>query len=318
MPEKHIYDTIIIGGGVAGLAAAIYAGRFEMKTLLITNNIGGTVINAHELANFPGVDTVSGIQLVERMQAQAEKFKSEIAFGKVEKIENEKKLKCFMISAKDKEYYAKTIIIATGTEWRKLNVPGEKEYNGKGVHYCSICDGAFYKDKVVAVIGGADSAAKDALLLTKYAKKVFMIYRRAEIRPEPVLKSAILKNKKIEIIKNTNVVEIKGSQFVNKVILDKPYKGSKEFSLDAVFIAIGHIPVTGIAKKFGVALNDKGEIILDRQGFTNIQGIYAAGDVTDITFKQAITGVGEGVKAAYNAYRHIGKIPAFGSYEEKD
>ncbi len=173
------------------------------------------------------------------------------------------------------------------------------------MHYCALCDGAIYKEKIVAVIGGSDSAAKDALVMTQWAKKVYMIYRRDKIRPEPVNYDRVMANKKIEIIYRTNVKEIKGDKFVNKVILDNPYNGSTEFPLDAVFVAIGHIALSELAVKLGVKVDEKGEIMIDRDAKTNIPGVYAAGDVTNIRFKQAITGVADGVQAAYSAYEYI-------------
>ncbi|MCK5282192.1 MAG: FAD-dependent oxidoreductase [Nanoarchaeota archaeon] len=300
-----IYDTIIIGGGVAALGAALYSGRFEMKTLLIGENIGGTIVNTNEVANYPGFEMISGIDLVDKLQKHAQQYNIEIINAKVEKVEKNKQN--FNVLTKDKEFNSRTIILATGTGWRKLNISGEKEYTGKGVHYCALCDGAFYKNKVVAVIGGSDSAARDALLLAEYAKKVYIIYRKKEIRAEPITKTKVKKNEKIEIINNTNVVEIKGDKFVNKIILDKEYSGSKEFSLDAVFIDIGHIPISDLAKDLRINLNEKNEIMVDRNGFTNVEGIFAAGDVIDTDFKQAITGVAEGVTSAYNAYNYIQK-----------
>ncbi|MCG2791391.1 MAG: FAD-dependent oxidoreductase [Actinomycetia bacterium] len=314
---NEIYDTIIIGGGVAALGAALYSGRFQMKTLVIAENIGGTIMNTNEIANYPGFEIISGMELVDKLQKQAEKYGAKIEIVRVEKVEKENKKKVFTVKTNDNTYIAKTVIFATGTEWRKLNVPGEKEYAGKGVHYCALCDGAFYKDKVVVVVGGNDAAAKDALLLAKYAKKVYIIYRKEEIRAEPITKSNVKNNKKIEIIKNTNVVEIRGNKFVDKVILDKAYKGSKEFPVDGVFIDIGHIPISGLAKGLGVKLDKKGEIIVDREGFTNVKGVFAAGDVIDTEFKQAITGVAEGVTAAYNAYHYIDKNNVIERYFEE-
>ena len=180
------------------------------------------------------------------------------------------------------------------------------EYKNKGVHYCALCDGFFYRDKVTAIVGGSDSAAKDALVLAEHAKKVYMIYRRDQIRPEPVNKKRVENQPKIEIITNTNVVEIKGNeQGVTGLVLDKEYKGSKELALEGVFIAIGHIALSDLAKEVGVELNEKGEIKINRKAETNIPGFFAAGDVVDTHFKQAITGVAEGVLAAYGAYEYV-------------
>jgi len=182
---------------------------------------------------------------------------------------------------------------------------GAEEFKNKGVHYCALCDGALYKEKIVSVIGGSDTAAKEALLLAQNAKKVYIIYRGEKIRPEPVNGKLIEKNKKIEVINNTNVTEIQGDKMVNKVILDREYSGTKELALTGVFGAIGHIPLSDLAAKLGVKINKKNEIMIDRDSKTNVKGIFAAGDVVDSGFKQAITGVGEGVVAVYSAYTYI-------------
>jgi len=301
-PKMH--DTIIIGGGVAALGAALYAGRFEMSTLVISENVGGTIINTNDIANYPGFNMITGMDLIEKMHNHVKEYNVEFKTEKVLKIVRSDE-GCFHVLTKDNDYHAMTVIIATGTEWRKLNVPGEKEYTGKGVHYCGLCDGPFYKDKVVAIVGGSDSAAKEALLLTQFAKKVYIIYRREKIRAEPINRTRVEKNEKIEIIPNTNVVEIKGEKMMTHVVLDNEYKGSKDFKLDGIFVEIGHIPLTGVAKELNLKLDKKGEIIVDRSGYTNVDGVFAAGDVVNTEFKQAITGVAEGVTAAYNAYHFL-------------
>ena len=303
MADK-IYDTIIIGSGVAGFGAAIYAGRFQLKTAIIGEKIGGTIILTNELGNYPGFKQITGLDLAEKLEEHVKDYDIEIIEKKVTKVE-----KCkeggFKVFTKDNNFHTKTIIFATGTEWRKLNVPGEKEFTGKGVHYCALCDGAFYKDKIIGVVGGSNSAAKEALLLTEYGKKVYIIYRKEKLRAEPVTINRVAENKKIEIINNTNVTEIKGDKFVKSVIFDKPYNNSKEFKLDALFIDIGHIPLSELAKSIGVKLNEKNEIKIDREAKTNVKGMFACGDVVDNNFKQAITGVAEGVTAAYSAYHYI-------------
>ena len=195
--------------------------------------------------------------------------------------------------------------LSTGTEWKKLGVKGEKELANRGVHYCALCDGAFYKKKTVAVIGGSDSAAKDALVLTEWADKVYMIYRGEKIRPEPVNYAKVMKNPKIEIIYNTNVLEILGEKKASGVKLDKPHNGSTELPLDAVFVAIGHLPLSSLAADAGVGIDSKGYVKISRNSETNVPGFYAAGDVTDTRFKQAIVGVGEAVEAVYSAYLYL-------------
>jgi len=311
-----MYDLIIIGGGVAGLSAALYAGRFKLKTLVIAEKLGGTIILTGDISNYPGFKKITGMELFDKIKEHAVSYNVEIKEEKVEKV---KKYETFFeISVKDNVYKTKTIIFATGTDWRKLNVPGEKEFANKGVHYCALCDGALYKNKIIGVVGGSDSAAKEALLLAEYGKKVYIIYRKEKIRAEPINLKRIEQNKKIEIINNTNTKEIKGNKFVTHIILDNPYKGSKELKLDALFIEIGHTPISNLAETMGVKTNEKGEIIVDKDSKTNIKGVFACGDVVNSKFKQAITGVAEGVIAAYNVYQYINKeLPICGCSEDK-
>ena len=299
------YDVIIVGAGVSGLAAGMYAGRLNLSTLVIGENKGGTIALTTDVENYPGFTSITGLELAKRLEDHAKKFCATIIEEPVLKIKKERN--DFIVFTKTKKDLAKTIIIATGTERRKLKVPGEDKFMNNGVHSCALCDGPFYRNKIISVIGGSDSAAKEALLLTNYAKKVYIIYRKDKIRPEPINYERIMKNKKITIINNTNVLEIKGNKNVKSVILDKPYKNNRELNLDAVFIEIGQIPLSAIAKELKVKLNEKGEIIINRNSETNVQGLFAAGDVTDTEFKQAITGVAEAVTAAYSAYKYITK-----------
>ena len=301
---KPKYDVVIIGSGVSGMAAAIYCGRFQLKTVVIGDKPGGTLVLTNDIANYPGFKQISGLELTDKIREHADDYKTEFVDEKVLRIKSCSE-GCFRVYTHDKEFHTKTIIYSTGTEWRKLNVPGESEFTGKGVHYCALCDGPFYKNKIIGVVGGSDSAAKEALLLTEYAKKVYMIYRGKKIRPEPINYERVMNNKKIEIINDTNVKEVKGDKFVRIVILDKPYDGSEEFKLDGLFIEIGHLPISELAKDLGVKLNKKNEIMIDRESKTNLKGFFAAGDVCDTIFKQAITGVAEGVHAAYSAYEYI-------------
>lgn len=298
------YDTIIIGAGVSGLSAAMYSGRFNMKTLVIGDLPGGVITTTDIVENYPGFKRLTGIELANKIKEHAQEYASvEIKSGTVKEVE--KKGEDFIVKTSSETYTGSTIIFATGTKWKKLEKPGEEEFANKGVHYCALCDGYFYKDKVVAVIGGSDSAAKDALVLTQNAKKVYIIYRREKIRPEPINYERVMNNPKIEIINNTNITEILGDTSVKKVKLDNPYNGSDELELEGVFVAIGHIVLSDLAKPLGVELNQKNEIKIDRNAKTNVEGVYAAGDVVDTGFKQAITGVAEGVLASYSAYQHV-------------
>ncbi len=309
------YDFIVIGAGVAGLAAGMYGGRLGLKCLVLgTSNsselpIGGVITTTNVVENYPGFIRLTGTELADKIRDHALDYKDFVTIKeeKVEKVENKEK---FFVKTDKSSYEGKTILFATGTKWKKLpdDVKGGKEFENKGVAYCAICDGPLYRNKTISVIGGSDSAAKDALLLSEYAKKVYIIYRGEQIRAEPVNLERINKNKKIEVINNTNILEVKGEQFVKSVVLDKLYQGKKELALDGVFVAIGHIVLSDLAKPLGVNLNENGEIVINHKTCeTNVSGVYAAGDVTDKGFKQAIIGVAEGCTAAYSAYEFLMK-----------
>ncbi|MFH2106624.1 MAG: FAD-dependent oxidoreductase [Candidatus Micrarchaeota archaeon] len=307
MTQTSLYDMIIIGGGVSGFSAAMYSGRLKMKTLVLTTIRGGTIINTNEIANWPGIKMVDGMTLAKNVEEHALEYGTDVEDATATKIE--KKAEKFIVHTDDgKKYEGKTIIFATGTEWKKLGVKGEKEFSGRGVHYCALCDGYFYADKEIGIVGGADSAVKEAILLTQWAKKVYIIYRKDKVRPEPVTlekMEQMVKQGKIEVINNANIVEVKGKELVTSVVLDRDYKGSEEFKLDGIFVAIGHIAQSQLAKEIGITLNEKGEIVINKDSETNVSGAYAAGDVTNSSFKQAITGAAEGVLAAVSAYKHL-------------
>ena len=314
--KENNYDFIIIGAGVTGMAAAMYAARLELKTLCLGASsgtelpIGGVITTTNIVENYPGFIKLTGEELAEAIKKHALSYDN--VQIKNERVENiEKTGKGFVIKTKKSEYLGKTILFATGTKWKKLEVPGAMEYEGKGINFCALCDGFLYKNKVVAIIGGSDSAAKDALVLTEHAKKVYIIYRKEKIRAEPVNMKRVegkIKIGKLEIVNNTKVVEIKGGKSVKSVVLDREFNGSKELFVDGVFVAIGHIALSDFAKALGVKLNEKGEIMIDHKtSETNINGVYAAGDVADKPFKQAITGVAEGCTAAYSAFEYINK-----------
>ena len=309
MTEK--FDFVIIGGGGVGLAAAMYAGRLNLKTLVLgfahgsELAIGGVITTTNVVENYPGFLKLTGQELAKKLEEHARDY--DLVTIKEEKAMNiEKTDSGFKIETDKNSYDALTILFATGTKWKKLDVPGSEEYENKGVHYCALCDAPLYRDKVVAIVGGSDSAAKDALVTAEHSKKTYIIYRGNEIHPEPVNMERIKKNQNMEIINNTNIKEIKGTKFVEKVILDKPYKNSEELELDAVFIAIGHLPLSDLAKKLGVKTDEKDEIVINHMtSETNIRGVFAAGDITNKPFKQLITGVGDGCTAAYSAYEYI-------------
>ena len=311
--KESEFDFIIIGAGGAGLAAAMYGARLGIKTLCLGHShgsempLGGVITTTNIVENYPGFIRLTGTELADKIREHAQSYPEvTLKEEKAELVERQGNL--FKVKTSESTYNGKTILFATGTKWKKLEVPGALEYENKGVAYCSLCDAPFYKNKIVAVVGGSDSAVKDAMVVAEHAKKVYIIYRGEKIRPEPINYERIMKNKKIEIINNTNITEIKGKQFVERVVLDKPYNGSNELELQGVFIAIGHIIISDLAKSLGVKTNEKSEIILDHKtSETNIPGVFAAGDVTDKPFKQLITGVADGCTAAFSAYEYISK-----------
>lgn len=308
------YDFIVLGAGGSGLASAMYSARLGLKTLVLGHthgteaSIGGVITTTNIVENYPGFKKISGIELAKKLEEHAQSYDlTEIKQEKVVSVEK-KKNKFLIKTDKDKKYLGKTILFATGTKWRKLpeKIPGAREFENKGISYCALCDGVLFKDKIVAVVGGSDSAAKDALLLSEHAKKVYIIYRGEKIHPEPINMKRIEKNKKIEVINNTNIKEIKGDEIVKSVILDKKYKGKNKISVDGIFVAIGHVVLSDLAESLGVKLNKKKEIKINHMtAETNIPGVFAAGDVTDKQFKQLITGVADACTAAHSAYEYI-------------
>ncbi len=296
---ENIYDTIIIGSGPSGLGAAVYALRFNMKVIVIGKEFGGLITTTDTVENYPGFPHISGYDLMQQFKAHCDSLNAQIVDDEVLDIQLANKL--FRVKCGFGEYAGKTIIYATGGKHRKLGVPGEEEFTGKGVSYCATCDGPLFKGKVLGVVGGSDSAAKDALFLSEHASKVYIIYRRQEIRAEPINKQRVAKNPKITIIPQTEVKQVKGDDFVTHVV----FQDGKEFPLDGVFIEIGSDPASELAKRLGVKTNDKGEIIINHASETNIPGFYSAGDVTQQIYKQAITGVAEGVIAAFSAYTFL-------------
>ncbi|MBI4440457.1 FAD-dependent oxidoreductase [Candidatus Woesearchaeota archaeon] len=303
---KEIYDVIIVGGGVAGYGAAVYAARFRLKTLVIAKEVGGLITTTHVVENYPAFSTISGLELGNRFKEHAEYLGVKTLEEEVADVKRKNDHFSVVLNS-GAEYSAKTVFIATGTKRKQLGVPGESEFYGKGVSYCATCDAAFFKGAKIGVVGGSDSAAKEALLLSEYGKEVYVIYRGEKIRPEPINMERISEKKNIKIINFTNVAEIKGDKKLTHVIFDKPYNGSREFKLDGLFIEIGHLPQNELAKKLGVRLNEKGDVVIDSHSRTNVSGVYAMGDITQTEWKQAITAVAEGVIAAFSAYEDINK-----------
>jgi thioredoxin reductase (NADPH) len=297
-PEK-IYDLIVLGGGPTAIGCAIYAARFAMDVLVIGKVFGGLIATTHLVENYPGISSTSGQGLMEMFKEHMNSLQIPYISDEIRSIEQASDH--FVLHSFFQKFKAKSVVIATGSERKKLGIPGEDNFAGRGVSYCATCDGPFYKDKTVCVIGGSDSAAKEALFLSQNVEKVFIIYRGEEIRAEPINKKRVEENQKIEIIYKTNIVEIKGENTVKSVIFDN----GTEFEIDGVFIDVGSNPNSDLAKHIGVKTNERNEIIISRKSETNIPGVFAAGDVADAPFKQAITGVAEGVVAAFSAFDYI-------------
>ena len=296
---EKTYDLIVIGGGPTAIGSAIYAARFALDVLVIGKIFGGLIATTHLVENYPGITTTSGQGLMDMFKEHMNSLSIPYITDEIRSIE--KADEHFILHSFFQKFKALSVVIATGSERKKLGIPGEENFAGRGVSYCATCDGPFYKDKTVCVVGGSDSAAKEALFLSQNVKKVYIIYRGEEIRAEPINKKRVEENHKIEIIYKTNIVEIKGDNTVKSVIFDN----GTEFEVDGVFIEVGSIPNSDLAKRIGVKTNQKDEIIINRKSETNIPGIFAAGDVADAPFKQAITGVAEGVVAAYSVFDYI-------------
>jgi len=297
----EIYDLVIIGAGPAGLTAAVYAGRYLLNTLVIGEIQGGTISEAVEVCNFPSYESIRGMELTKKLINQTEKLGIDI---KQEKVEEIRKNKDFEIKTNKSVYKSKKVILATGRKKRKLDIEGEAKFLGKGVSYCATCDAAFFRDKIVAVAGGSNAALTAALLLTEYSKKVYIIYRKEFFfRAEPAWVKQVENNKKIETIFKSNINEIKGSKNVEKIILDS----GKELSVDGVFIEVGSIPDTKLPRQLDIELDNNDYVIANELQKTSLSGVFAAGDITNNSLKQAVTAAAEGAIAANSAFEEIRK-----------
>jgi len=293
-----MFDVVIIGGGPAGLSAAIYSCRRGMKTLVLTKDIGGQITKTTEIENYPGFEKISGVELAQKMFSQAKKFGAEIKFEGVLKINKAKNT--FKIKAHNNNYEAKSVILAFGKSPRKIEVPGEDDFSGKGVSYCATCDAPFYKGKTLAIVGGGNSALDAALLAADFCKKVFLIHRRDQFSAEEIMVERVQKNKKIEILYNTEIKQINGDDKVNSIIVND----GKELPVDGILVEIGYVVDRSLAEGL-VKIDDKNQIVVNNLQETNVTGIFAAGDLTQTPYKQIVISVGEGAKAALSCYNYI-------------
>ena len=305
---ENIYDVAIIGSGPAGLTAGIYAGRARLKTLIIEKQqAGGQIVQTEEVENYPGsVEGDTGPEIVKRMVEQTKKFGVEKVSDEITEVQLVGKTK--VLKAKNAEYKAKSVIIATGAEPRFLGCPGEKEFIGKGVSYCATCDGAFFEGLDIFVIGGGDTAVEEAMFLTKFGRKVYLVHRRDELRAAKSIQEKAFKNDKIEFIWNSVVEEIKGNGLVNEIILKNKETGEvtnhkAEDGMLGVFIFVGYTPIT---KLFVDKLElDRGYIETDENMKTKIPGVFAAGDVRVKDLRQVVTATADGAIAAVQAEKYI-------------
>ncbi|MEF3691666.1 MAG: FAD-dependent oxidoreductase [Candidatus Moraniibacteriota bacterium] len=306
---EKVYDLAIIGAGPAGLNASLYASRYGLRNIIIGGVPGGLTSQIHQIGNWLGSPDISGFDFVKQTTAHVKKYDTEMTSCLVDEIKKEADNQFIVFLSNGSKLRAKTVLIATGSKHRKLSVSGEKEFLGKGVSYCATCDGFFYRDKVVGVIGGSDSAVSAAVFLGDIASKIYLIYRGEKLRAENFWVKAAEKNPKIEIIFNTNITEFKGVEKLTEVILDNPYQGENSLKIDGVFVEIGFIPNTELIKNLEIELDDEGLIRIENDGRTSLAGVWAAGDITTGSnkFKQIITAAAEGAVAANSILAYLKK-----------
>lgn len=306
MAEEKKYDVVIIGAGPGGMTTALYASRANLKVVMLDRGAyGGNLNNTASIVNYSGFKDVQGPELAEKMYQGATQFGAEYAYGTVTKVEVDganKKVTTDM----GETYVAPVVVIGTGSDHRKLGVPGEEEFGGRGVSYCAVCDGAFFKGKHLVVVGGGDSAVEEGLYLTQLASKVTVLVRRGELRAQPMLQDEAKKNPKMEFVFNTSVTEIMGDDVkVTGVITHNNETGEDgELAADGVFIYVGNIPLTKPFADLGI-LDDQGWVKTDTVMRTSIPGIYAIGDVRETPLRQIATAVGDGAIAGQQVYQYI-------------
>ncbi|MFP3197443.1 MAG: thioredoxin-disulfide reductase [Sulfolobaceae archaeon] len=304
------FDLIIVGLGPAAYSAALYAARYMLKTLVIGETPGGQLTEAGEVDDYLGLIGINAQDMIKVFNKHIEKYNVPVVLDHVESIRKDGDE--FVVKAKRKgEFKAKSVILAIGVKRRKLNVPGEAEFTGRGVSYCSICDAPLFKNKVVAVIGGGDSALEGAEILSRYATKVYLIHRRDEFKGQPIYLENIKAKPNVEIILNTVVTEIKGDKLVKSILTKNVKTGeTKELNVNGVFVEIGFEPPTDFARANGLETDAMGYIKVDEWMRTNIQGVFAAGDCTGmwLGFRQVITSAAQGAVAAHSAFRYLNEV----------
>lgn len=308
MSEEKIYDVVIIGAGPAGMTAAVYTSRANLSTLMIERGIpGGQMASTEAVENYPGFDMILGPELSTKMFDHAKKFGAEYAYGDVSEIIDGEEYKT-IISGK-KQYKTRTVIISSGAEYKKVGVPGETELGGRGVSYCAVCDGAFFKQKNLVVIGGGDSAVEEGIYLTRFANKVTIVHRRDKLRAQKIIQDRAFANEKINFIWNSAIKEIhEVDGKVGKVTLMSTEDGSEsQLDTDGVFVYVGTLPLTAPFAPLNI-LNEAGYIVTNENMETSVPGIYAAGDVREKMLRQIVTATGDGSIAAQSAQHFIEEL----------
>ena len=305
------YGALIVGQGAAAFAAALYAARYQMKPIVIGETFGGETATGGLIENYPGYPEIDGYDLMLKFREQADKYQVPVVDDKVESLGRAGH--CFeATTALGDTYQATTVILTVGRERRKLGLPHEDEWTGKGVSFCSTCDAPLHRGNVVAVVGGGDAAVKGAVLLSKYARQVYIIYRGAAFtRPEAANLRLLDGSANVERLFNTNVIELKGENGLSAIVLDQEVNGSTEIPVDGLFLEIGADPRTELARQLGIQVNDRDEIMVDKTMRTNVHGVFAAGDVTDASgeLKQTLTAAAQGSLAATAAYADVSEHP---------
>lgn len=305
MSEERLYDVVIIGAGPAGMTAAVYASRANLATVMIERGVpGGQMADTEEIENYPGFESILGQELSTKMFEHAKKFGAEYAYGDVKEVIDHGDYK--EVIAGDKSYKTKTVIIATGAEHRKLGVPGEEELAGRGVSYCAVCDGAFFRERHLVVVGGGDSAVEEGIYLTRFASKVTIVHRRDQLRAQKIIQERAFANEKIDFIWDTVVESINNKDGkVGSITLKNVKTGeTSDFACDGVFIYIGTVPLSAPFKSLGI-VDEDGYIPTNENMETKIPGIYAAGDVRVKDLRQVVTATGDGSIAAEAAIKYI-------------
>lgn len=308
MSEEKIYDVIIAGAGPAGMTAAVYTSRANLSTLMIERGIpGGQMANTEDVENYPGYESILGPDLSSKMFEHAKKFGAEYAYGDIKEIIDNGDIKT--VIAGSKQYKAYSVIIAAGAEYKKLGIPGEKDLGGRGVSYCAVCDGAFFKGKELVVVGGGDSAVEEGVYLTRFASKVTIVHRRDQLRAQKILQDRAFANEKVDFIWNHTVKEIHDKDGkVGSLMLVSTVDGSEqEFKADGVFIYVGMLPLSKPFAALGIT-NENGYIETNERMETKVPGIFAAGDIREKMLRQIVTATGDGSIAAQSAQHYVEEL----------